>query len=277
MNETQLLAEMRQDLQRAPGRVVVYLEGKTDPPVFFALLGVPAPRDDIHRGVLVRGLRDTSSGGDAVRARVEAAARNAGYAGVRGITDGDGESAAVLGASFAPPFAGPAFRWPAYCIENLLVKTGWPAAWGAAPDWTSVLLAHAPYAALNRLHRALRQSLETLRLHRFMHPTLAEPLETAQNVSAALARDKHLLAGYDAEARFAAEVALAETAIRASLDEGHALVNGKWLVDVFAPRALGPSRWDKHRCRSEWLAHATAAGGLGDVRAWWQRLTGQPP
>ena len=46
------------------------------------------------------------------------------------------------------------------------------------------------------------------------------------------------LGGYDVEARFSEEAAAAEATIRADVDEGHALVNGKWLVEVFAPRRL---------------------------------------
>ena len=270
-----MLREINADLQKAPAQSVIYLEGKTDLPIFFGLLGISAPRDGIHRGVLVRGLKDSSSGGGAVRARVDVAARK-GYRGIFGVTDGDGERLATLEAAFFAPFSGPAFRWPAYCIENLLVKTGWPPAWGTAPDWTAVLLEHLPYVALNRLHREIFRSLVTLRLERFRYPTLEEPLETTRDVSAALARDKHLVASYDVEARFADEIASASAAIRSSVDEGHGLVNGKWLVDVFAPRALAKP-WDKHRCRDAWIAHAITVGGLPDVRGLWQCITGQPP
>ena len=70
MNETALLRELKADLQRAPAQVVIYLEGKTDLPVLFGMLGVAAPRDDVHQGVLVRGLKDQSSGSSAVRAAV---------------------------------------------------------------------------------------------------------------------------------------------------------------------------------------------------------------
>lgn len=278
MNETILLREINQDLQVAPSRVVVYLEGKTDLPIFFALLGVRPPTDGIHSGVLVRGLRDSgaggsASGGSAVRMRVEAAVRN-GYAGIFGITDGDGDALATLGASFSAPFLGPAFRWPAYCIENLLVKTGWPFS-TEPPDWTRVLCDHVPYVGLNRLHKDLLQSLRTLRLATHQRPVREEPLKTVADVADALAADKHLIEGYDVEARFRQEVATVEAAIRSSLDEGHALVNGKWLVDVFAPRALGP-QVTPQRCRDGWIAHAVQAGGLPEVRDLWRRLTARP-
>lgn len=272
MNDTELLRQIGADLQRAPAQKVVYLEGTTDLPVFFALLGVPTPRDGLHDGVLVRGL-DQKSGNKAVIARV-AVALSTGYDGIFGITDGDGESCAALEPSFAAPFAGPAFRWPSYSIENLLVKTGWP--WGSPPDWTAILLQHVPYVVLNVLHRELRESLQTLRLQRFQRPTLEDPLETTQSVVALLARDKHLLMSYDVEARFNQEANAAEAAIRSSLDEGHALVDGKWLVDVFAPRTLGTATTPP-RCRSDWIAHAVSVGGLPEVRDLWQRITGRPP
>jgi hypothetical protein len=274
VNETLLLREVGQDLQSAPAQVVIYLEGKTDPPIFFALLGVAASVDSLHRGVLVRGLKDTSSGGAAVKARIQVAEKN-GYAGVYGIVDGDGDSLATLTARFASPFAGPCFCWPAYCIENMLVKSGWPAGWGSPPDWRRALLGHVPYVALNRIHRELREKLETLHLWRFDHPRLMEPLRTVADVAAALARDKHLIAGYDVEARFTAEAAAVEAGVHASLDEGHALVNGKWLVDVLAPRSLGRHATPQ-RCRDEWIAHAVATGGLAEARDLWQRITGRP-
>lgn len=269
MNEAALLREMTADLQVAPAHKVLYLEGKTDVPILFALLGVAPPRDGTHQGVLVRGLKDTSgSGGQAVRVRTSLAARTRGYEGVFGITDGDGADLSELAAAFDAPHRGPCFSWKAYCIENLLAKACWPAAWGDLPSWVDVLLDHVPYVALNRLQRELRQSLETLRLARYTHPTLEEPLRTTQEVAAALARDKHLVAGYDVEARFAQEAAAIEAAIRASLDEGHALVNGKWLVDVFAPRRLG-APWNKHTCRERWTEAASAAGGPGLVTGLW--------
>lgn len=277
MNEPDLLREMGADLQSAPAGKVIYLEGKTDVPIFFALLGLPTPRDRVHDGVLVRGLAETSgSGGSAVRSRTALAARSKGYEGVFGVTDGDGASAGVLAASFDPPHEGPCFSWKAYCIENLLVKCGWPASWNDAPLWVDVLTDHVPYVALNRVQGELRQALQTLRLARFAHPTLEEPLRTREEIAAALARDKHLVAGYDVEARFSEEAAAAEATIRANVDEGHALVNGKWLVEVFAPRRLG-ARWNRHRCRDEWIAAAISAGGLPEVRALWRRITGRRP
>ena len=263
MNEVDIRRELSVDLQRAPARRVIYLEGKSDVPIFFALLGVAPPRDGLHQGTFVRGL---GSGRTSVRAHVDVAARSgAAYAGIRGVTDGDGEDLAALRPCFDAPFAGPCFRWPAYDIESMLTKTGWPSAWGVPPDWERVLIDHVPYAALNRLHR-----------ERFRNPVREEPLETLSRVAAALAADKHRIAGYDVEVRFLEEAAVLEAAIRRSLDEGHAVVKGKWLVDVFAPRTLGGSATPQ-RCRDEWIAHAVTNGGSPEVRDLWGRLTGRAP
>lgn len=273
MNEVELVKELEGDLQRAP--TVIYLEGKEDVPIFFGLLGIPKPLDNLHHGVLVRGLTTTSGQGcRSVRMRVEIAAKRR-YRGIHGIVDGDGEALATLAVTFDRPHAGPLFTWKAYCIENLLVRTGWPAAWVNAPDWTEALLAHSPYVALNRLGLRLREALTTLRLARYTRPVLEEPMETVEGVSAALRRDKLLLQDVDVEQMFRDEVASFEAAVRAGLDEAHALLNGKWLVDVFAPRSscvLNPAR-----CREVWIAHAREQGGLPEVRALWERITGREP
>jgi hypothetical protein len=274
MSEVRLLQELQADLQLAPAAKVIYLEGKTDVPIFFALLGVREPRDGIHRGVLVRGLGDRSgSGGSSVVKRVELAAQ-VGYSGIFGLTDGDGASLADLAARFDLPFSGPCFAWKGYCIENLLAKTGWPPAWGESPDWAQVLLEHAAYVGLNRVHRMLREKLQTLRLHRFARPSLDVPMQTVSDVVAALRRDKHLVVDLDVEQLFLTEVGAFESAVASSIDEGHAFVDGKSLVNVFAPRRTGQP---PEKARSTWTAHATAAGGLVEVRELWRRITGRLP
>ena len=126
-----------------------------------------------------------------------------------------------------------------------------------------------------RLGLRRREALTTLRLARYTRPVLEEPMETVEGVSAALRRDKHLLQDVDVEQMFRDEVASFEAAVRAGLDEAHALLNGKWLVDVFAPRSscvLNPAR-----CREVWIAHAREQGGLPEVRALWERITGREP
>ena len=167
MNETALLQEIEADLFKAGSHPVIYLEGKTDTPMFFGLLGVPSPRDGLHKGVLVRGLKDSSgSGSSAVRSRVELAITNK-YPRIYGIIDGDGRAFTELATKFDPPFSGPLFTWKGYCLESLIVKTGWPTAWGPSPDWTHVLLEYAPYVVLNRIFLDIKGKLDTLHLSRF--------------------------------------------------------------------------------------------------------------
>jgi hypothetical protein len=100
MNPKQILSELQTDLQR--GRFVFYLEGRTDPAMLFALLGVAAPVSGIYQDVYVRGL-DKASGGSAVRVRVDVAhdqglALKASAGGIGGIVDGDGRELARLAA-----------------------------------------------------------------------------------------------------------------------------------------------------------------------------------
>jgi hypothetical protein len=75
-------------------------------------------------------------------------------------------------------------------------------------------------------------------------------------------------------ALFAAEVKLFEAVIQANPDEGHSFVDGKWLTNVFAPKR---SKRKPEECRQEWIAHAIASGGLAEVRALWERITGRAP
>jgi hypothetical protein len=123
---------------------------------------------------------------------------------------------------------------------------------------------------------SLRESLRTLRLAQFNSPSIMEPLKTVPEVAAALRKDKDLIKGYDVEAEFAREVSAFESAARAGLDEGHAHVNGRWLVDVFAPRRQGASETPQ-RCREQWTTHAITSGGLPEVLHLWARITRRPP
>ena len=54
----------------------------------------------------------------------------------------------------------------------------------------------------------------------------------------------------------------------ATLDEKHARLNGKWLVELLPPSG---SRRSKEQCRAEWIQEATARGGDPDLRALWTR------
>lgn len=268
------LNELIGDLQKAPAQKVVYLEGKTDVPIFFALLGVPSPMDPIHQGVYVRALAGRSgSGSSSVRERVELA-QSKGYPGIFGIVDGDGEPYSQLTTKFDAPFMGPLFTWKSYSIENLLVKTGWPATWGDAPGWEQVLIDHAPYVGLNRIHRDLRGKLETLKIWRFTHPSPDKPLLKVEDVTNALLADRELIRGYDVATRFTTEVERFKAIANANLDEAHTLVDGKWLTNVYVPNRC---KRKLDVCRQEWIAHAVSVGGLPEVRDLWQRITGKAP
>ena len=90
----------------------------------------------------------------------------------------------------------------------------------------------------------------------------------------ALEQDRDLIRGYDVADRFRAEVGAFEASLAGGEDHGHALVDGKWLVNVLAPSRLGilpPT------AREAWINHGRAAGGLAEVRGLWERVTGRPP
>ena len=277
MDERAILDEIHEDLNQTPAARVIYLEGETDPAIFFGVLGVPQPAGDVflHQTTLVKGLPTRrGSGNEAVKFRVEAGHKN-GYGGrVFGIIDGDGVELAALAQQFDAPFLGPLFAWKAYSIESLLPQTGWPARWGSPPIWQADLLAYAPYIAFNRLHKDLSNRLETLRLHKFLNPINGQPLETVADISAALQRDQHLLNGYDVATEFTNQVARYRTALTTSLEDGLALLNGKWLLDDLLNRRDGKNR--DSGCQ-EWITHATTQGGLAAVRDLWQRITGSAP
>lgn len=272
MNEQWLRREIEKDLQRAAaGRgVVCYLEGKTDVPILLGLLGA---RDEgevsggvLHEGVLIRGLRD-GSGSSAVKQRLEVAGRH-GYPGIFGVLDGDGEARSTLAAAFDAPHPGPCYRWKAYCIENLLAGAVWPAAWGAVPEWRVVLADYAPYVAINRLGTELRRRLQRLELDRFISPGNARPLRTTGEFLAMLAEGQHALGNLEIAAMFSTEVEGYMATLGHSLEDAHALLNGKWLVGCFAPRRTGRSA---RECRDEWTEALRFAGGDPEIGAWWAR------
>ena len=277
MSGRELLSEIEADLQKA--RFVVYLEGKTDPDMFFALLGIHRPAGDIHQDVYVRGLSGRGSGGSAVSARVRVAASH-GYGlvpqagGVLGVIDGDGRELPRLAAEFDAPHDGPWFSWKGYCLENLLARAAWPTGWGTCPDWKGVLSEYRPYAAPNRVHVELRTALETLGLAKFTHPQQGHPLLTNREIKAALDKDRHLIAGRDVGATFDTESKKVGGFIAASVEAGHAMVNGKWLVRHYAPKATGKP---EDRCRSEWCEAVRAGDGLPEVLDFWERFTGAVP
>ena len=277
MSDRERLNRIQTDLQKAT--TVIYLEGKTDPEFFFSLLGLHKPSSHIHQDAYVIGLTNGSSGSAEVAALTRVASENGlsgtlGAGGVFGIINGDGRDFAGLAPKFDAPFSGPVFSWKTYCIENMLAKATWPATWGAEPNWVNVLGQYTPYAALNRVHHRILKDLKTLGLHRFRNPQIGQPLEAATAISALLSQDKSLIAGRDVESEFNAEVSAIQAAIAASLDEGHTQINGKWFLRHYALTVTGHN---EQQCRQDWALAVQAAGGLVEVRDWWQRITGSPP
>jgi hypothetical protein len=280
MDEKQILSTINTDLAITPARRVIYLEGKTDPPIFFGLLGLPQPRPGdpfLHQRTLVKGFSATDgSGNTTVRAYVDIAETN-GFGGrVFGIVDGDGEAFSSLAARFDPPHIGPLFTWKAYSIESLLAQLPWPttASWGPEPNWQEELAVYAPYIAINAIRRILVGRLDTLRLSKFWNPINGKPLETIVDVQAALEADKGLLASLDAATEFGEEVTRYLTALATSIEEGMALLNGKWLLRHFMVDRL---RHDPDYWSQVWVQHAESVGGLAEVRILWQRITGTLP
>ncbi|HEY8377955.1 MAG TPA: hypothetical protein VIK91_15770, partial [Nannocystis sp.] len=214
--------------------------------------------------------RRRGSGNHAVHQRVQVASKH-GYVGVRGLVDGDGDLYAELAACFDAPFAGQLHRWKAYCIENLLAQASWPPGWGPAPTWPDVVLRKfLPYAALNRVVRHLQQRLTALGIRSFVQPQRGQPLRTVADFEEQLGADLEASRGdMDVIAMFREEVAVIEEALAApDLLQAHALINGKWLVEVYAPEQ---ARRAAEECRRAWIDHVARAGGHPEVRAWWER------
>ena len=278
MNRAEIRQGIEEDLRISPSKRIIYLEGKTDVEFLFGLTGRPTPPGNVeknvfHQGVLVKAC-NVGSGSTAVRAHVEVASEFHHPEFVCGIIDGDGLLLDQLAASFDPPHPGPLFAWKSYCIENLLAKTGWPPAWGDEPDWPAELSKYGPYVALNRVGLEARAILSGLGLMNFLKPVLSEALKASTEIASALAAGKAKLLSFDVERRFDEELSAFEAAARRSLDEAHALLNGKWLVRHLAPTV---TKRDPDVCKYEWLAHARSVGGLPEVREWWERVTGNPP
>ena len=264
-----LIVEIGQDLQSAGGGPVVYLEGKTDPPILLALLGASGERETsrgvLYQGVLIRGLDPGGSSAVEQRLRV---AREAKSAGIFGVLDGDGRPLRELIPEFDGPHAGPQFRWKGFCIENLLARATWPEPWGVMPDWRAVLTDFAPYVAINRLRLELSGRLQRLDLSGSREPNYGRPLVTRQAFIDKLRAGKHELAGLEIEAMFSAELDSFLATLEGSVDEAQAVLNGKWLVDVFASQRM---KRTQAQCRDEWTAYLRSIGGDPEIKAWWGR------
>lgn len=267
MNDLEIRQDIEDDLQDAAagrGRVL-YLEGKTDVSIFLALLGAQQTRDVtrgvLHEGVLIRELRGSKGVTRHLKVAVEHAIPD-----IFGVLDGDGDSLETLAAEFDAPHTGPRFRWKGYCIENLLARAAWPTAWPTEPDWREVLLALAPYVAINRLGADLLRRLNRLGLDRLINPP--QDLRTADEFIDIFRRGKLELANLEIEAMFTAELDTVTSIITTSLDAAHALINGKWLVESFAPRH---TKRPAPLCRTEWTEHVRRTGGDPEILAWWRR------
>ncbi|HEY0134111.1 MAG TPA: hypothetical protein VGB85_08525 [Nannocystis sp.] len=270
MDDRAIGQELERDLLRAAATgKVLYLEGPTDLLMLLGLLGREPPTVVPEEGmpvdgVWVRGI----SGSKAVEQRIDVAGR-LGFRDFRGIVDGDGKDLEALAATFDPPFNGPLYHWKAYCLENLLTECSWPN-WGPAPDWRSVLAAYIPYAALNRVVAAAQERWRSLGVARFGRPIFDQPRRTTEEIRNQLHRDASDLRDLgDLVGLYDAEVNRCETALATSLSHAHALVNGKWLVEVHAAEA---SRGSPERCRQAWAMHVGRTGGHPEVVAWWRRL-----
>ncbi|MBK7825695.1 hypothetical protein [Nannocystis sp.] len=269
MSSKAVLDRIVDDFQSAaPGRgVIVYLEGKTDPPVLLALLGAidadETANGVLHDGVLIRSL----GGSEEVEQRIEVA-RKAGVVGVFGVLDGDGRGLNEVAMQFDAPYPGPQFRWKGYCIENLLARAGWPPAWGVEPDWRAEMASYAPYVALNRLGSELRGRMKRLDLDGYLRPDRSRPLRQPEEFTEMFRDGKHELANLDVDAMFSKEYAAVGHTIEQSLDGAHTLIDGKWLINDLAPRRTG---FSQERCREDWTVHVRAAGGDPEICAWWRR------
>ncbi len=275
VDERWLLGDIEDDLRAAPARRVMYLEGRTDPKMFFALVGERLPAVSPRQGgyvcqdILVRGLSsEKGSGSLPVRQRVDVASKHRGLLGkVFGIIDGDGRSLSEQLAAPSSP-AKPLFRWPTYCIENQLVMAGWPPAWGTCPDWLTEVQALAPYVAVNRLLVRLQRALEPLNFPRHLRPNFDQPLHDVTHIEAVLRDGREHIAGYEING-YRQEVAFVQATLARDAEEMHALVNGKWLVQ-WAAKRQGLS---EEMCRTVWCTHVATLGGGAEAANLWRRVS----
>lgn len=263
------------DLRLGPSGVI-YLEGKTDPELFFALLGIPRPPSDVHNNVFVKGLKSGGSGRQAVQDRVRIGRETLNHK-VIGLIDGDGLSESlVFAGSSVHEQAGPLYTLSTYSLENYLATTdnNWPEAWGEEPDWEAVLKGYSPYVALNILHSQLLTILRDLELHNFTNPRRNETLKSLEDTRDFLALGGQAISDFNILAEFDAALEKYQSAIDRSLAEGHSYCNGKWLIDHYLPTRLSLTT---DILRTQWCQEIQSAGGNSDVIALWKLFTGELP
>ena len=188
--------------------------------------------------------------------------------GVRGVIDGDGRDYASLAAGFDRPHVGALHSWKAYCIENLLVQSGWPADWQSEPDWRGVLVDYLPYAARNRLVRRLQSRWYAQGVNKFSRPLRGQDLRTVEEIREQLRVDAVNTVDGDLVAAFDAEVHACRRVFDESLAHAHTIIDGKWLVEVHAAQVARISAAD---CRVRWAEYVGEHGGHSEVIAWWRR------
>src|SRR5262249_34028348 len=157
--------------------------------------------------------------------------------------------------AFDAPFVGPLFRWKAYAIENLMARACWPAHWGRAPSWQRIVRRYAPYVALNRVHIQIRKDLTAVGPPGDQHPLRGAPLWKNKDVIQRLKARDHLLPKRNVLQAYRHEV---RELLDATLDEQHARLDGKWIVQELAPRTTGRS---EEQCRTEWIQETAGRGG----------------
>ncbi len=278
MSEREILGFMGDDLRLASGGRVIYLEGKTDVDIFWALLGLSKPSNDVRGQTLVVGLSKSNAPGAgclAVKQRLTLAKKNRQEQHFYGICDGDGRDLVKLSRRFQQAIPGKPFYWPIHCIESMLAKAAWPITWGAAPDWATALLDYAPYVALTALHRKMRGHLETLKLEKYHHPQVDGALLSADGVLSGLQADQHLIERFDVSGEFQTLVQKFQTMLQNNLDEALTQFYGKWFL-TFAKRTVPHLKATKEdKVRAEWCDAVRAAGGLAEVKDWWTRVTSE--
>lgn len=261
-------------------RAVIYLEGVTDPAMAVGLGGLASVGPDgselLVGDALFVGMTEGGSGRKAVENRVKVVLEEDRRFPVFGITDGDGESFQSLSTHNEAPERNSdhLFRWPAYCLENLLAQSCWPASWGTQPDWPSELVAYSPYVAWNAMVRWLSTRLSKLGVDNYSGPPgHTKRLDTSNALLHRLKTAQAFNPRLQIKARFDASERKYWTALTTSLDAAHCMLNGKWLVSDFVRRHVPDCRSKTESdIRAEWLAAARAAGGNETVKDIWDRI-----